>query len=86
MKKHKFRGKSYTLIECESDSGGECSDPNDSPREMIIPLEGESSYDLEVLIHESLHACIWDLCETPVREISNDIATLLWKLGWRKTY
>ena len=86
MKHHKFRGKTYRLIEAPSDAGGECSDPNSTPREMLIPLEGESKYDLEVIIHEGLHACLWDVCEQSVREISNDIATLLWKLGWRKTY
>lgn len=86
MKRHKFRGKTYTLIEVPSDAGGECSDPNCCPRELLIPIEGESEYDLEVIIHEGIHACCWDICETSVREISHDIANLLWKLGWRKEY
>jgi len=84
--KHTFRGKSYHLYESDTLEGGECTDPNSPKREMTIPIEGEDVYDLEVIIHEALHACQYDICELAIREISHDIATLLWKLNWRKDY
>lgn len=38
---------------------------------------------LEVLIHELLHAAYWDLDEHAVAETADDIAGILWRLGWR---
>lgn len=84
--RHKFRGRIFDIIESMSDEGGECAYPGNKSPEMIIPVEGESKYDLEVIIHEGIHACQWDVSEEAVREISHDIAGILWKLGWRKEY
>ena len=38
---------------------------------------------LETIIHESLHACLWDLDEEAVTMTARDIARLLWRLGYR---
>ena len=46
--------------------------------------KGETKKDLANIIHESLHACVWDLGEDCVQETSETIAKLLWRLGWRK--
>ena len=40
---------------------------------------------MEVLIHEAVHACHWDLDEEAVHETARDIAALLWRLGYRRT-
>lgn len=82
--KHKFRGKNFSILRAETDAGGECTDPNGYPRKMTIPIEGASRYDLEVIIHEALHACLWDLDEEAVGEIAHDTSELLWRLDWRK--
>jgi hypothetical protein len=34
---------------------------------------------LEVLIHEGLHACLWDLDEEAVGEIAVDLARMIFK-------
>ena len=38
---------------------------------------------LEVELHESLHACLWDLDEEAIRETAEDIARFLWRAGYR---
>jgi len=43
-----------------------------------------SKTTLEVLIHEALHAANWDLDEAAVQETAEDIAKILWKLGYRR--
>lgn len=93
MKAHKFRGKRWRIAEAVSGDTlpmgsmkGYCEGPPSAPdREMMIPVSGESREDLETIIHESLHACMWDQSEDAVDETSIDIARLLWRLKWRKT-
>jgi len=46
-------------------------------------LTGER--ELEVLIHEMLHACHWDLDEEAITETSEDLARVLFRLGYRRT-
>ncbi len=41
--------------------------------------------DLVTLLHECLHAEDWELSEKRVDQISTDIGTLLWRLGYRRT-
>ena len=45
-------------------------------------LSGER--ELDVLIHEMLHACHWDLDETAIEETASDLARVLFRLGYRK--
>jgi hypothetical protein len=85
-KTHVFRGRRYTFAKFKARGhDGECEDPSHPGCQMDIPLAGKTKRDLEVIIHEGLHACYWDLDEGPVEEASVDIAGLLWRLGWRKT-
>jgi len=51
---------------------------------MNIPVHGEALKDLDTIVHESLHACLWDLDEEAVAESAADVARLLWRVGWRK--
>ena len=46
-------------------------------------LRGERQ--LEVIIHELLHAAHWDLDESAVEETAEDLARVLWKLGYRSS-
>lgn len=62
---------------------GDCSDPNESGKMIryYIGLTGVKRLDL--LIHEMLHACFWDMSEETISESGTDIAKSLWKIGYR---
>lgn len=45
-------------------------------------LRGERQ--MEVIIHELLHGCHWDLDEQAITETAEDVARVLWRLGYRK--
>lgn len=44
-------------------------------------LRGERQ--LEVIIHELLHGCHWDLDEQAITETAEDVARVLWRLGYK---
>jgi len=64
------------------DSLGKC---DYAKRKLRIPYEGDTRDELDVILHESVHACMPYLHEDEVNESATDLARLLWKLGWRKT-
>jgi len=62
---------------------GLCSPPNQKDREAEINLSKgfkHDCYTLELLIHESLHSCLWELSEENVERTARDISKMLWKL------
>jgi hypothetical protein len=61
---------------------GDCSDPNNPNRTIryYCGLKGERR--LDVLIHEMLHACFWDVSEEGIEQSASDVARSLWRLGW----
>ena len=79
-----FFGKRWKIVPTESQLGGECDPPDKKAREMVIPTEGDTLFDLDCCIHEALHACFWWLEESFVERSATEIARLLWRLGWRK--
>jgi len=84
IKSHSFRSRKWRIIDAGQGNGGECHAPHIKGREMCIPVDGDSFHDLEICIHESLHALFWDLDEEVVEESGHDLARLLWRMGWRK--
>ena len=46
-------------------------------------LRGERK--IEVVIHELLHGCHWDLDEQAITETAEDLARVLYRRGYRKT-
>lgn len=64
---------------------GDCSDPRDKGKEIRIRQGLAEEQELEVCIHEAMHAAAWSQSEEFVEEASYDIARMLWRLGWRKT-
>ena len=61
-------------------------DPPDRTRRAICISEGLTpERELDVLIHEMLHAAYWDLDETAIAETATDVAKALLSLGYSKT-
>ena len=59
-------------------------DPPDKPGKKITIDSGiRGQKRLEILLHEGVHACSWDLDEDAVAEISDDLSRMLWRLGYR---
>jgi hypothetical protein len=94
-----FRGKSYRIIwrrlpdtKVYSSTGktfhertfGLTDDPGSSHREMCIDPSQTERNLLSTLVHEALHACLWDVAEDAVRETSDDIARFLANCGFRR--
>ena len=83
MMRCRLRGKYWEIRrdKLPSKLDGLC-DPN-AKRITIQPnLTGER--ELDVLIHEMLHACHWDLAEESITETASDLARVLFRLGYRK--
>ena len=85
---HMFAGRRFRIVDqkhCDQGDLGECLDsPLAIFRELKIPVEGCALIDLEVVIHEALHAaCPW-MAEEAVDRAAADIARLIWRLDWRK--
>lgn len=82
----KMRGHVWRLSKVRkgSDYDGKCVGPHVRGKQMLLSLGAGTRHELEIVIHESLHACVWDLDEEAVGESALDIAAFLWRLGWRK--
>jgi len=80
----RLRGKYWSIVRGKLDSklDGLC-DANTRTITVRPSLTGER--ELEVLIHEMLHACHWDLDEIAITETSEDLARVLFRLGYRIT-
>ena len=80
----KLRGRWWRLVreKLPPQIDGLC-DPNNRTLTIRPKLSGER--ELDVAIHEMLHACHDDLAEEAVTETASDIARCLWRLGYRKT-
>jgi len=63
---------------------GDCDNPADPNRTIRIRSGLKDEQELEVLLHEMLHACFWDISEESIEESGIDIARVLWQLGYRK--
>ena len=85
IKSHTFIGKRWWFDELpKGQASGMCESPEATHRIMDIPLEGKTLNDCATVIHESLHACYWWMDEEFIDQAADDIARLLWRLGWRK--
>lgn len=71
------RGKSTT-------DRGDCEHPTKKGKRIRVLKGMDPLEELEVVIHECLHAAEWNMDEDWVDATGGDIAKVLWKLGWRK--
>ena len=82
IKTHRFRGKPYKII-WDGDTGdakGTEEYPNKNHPEIEIDSSQVGLSFLNTVIHESLHACQWDLSEEAICETANDISRLMWHM------
>ena len=72
------------FIELDENTGGECDSPDTKGKEISISTDLQREEELEVVIHELLHASDWSKDEEWVEEIAQDISNVLMRLGWKK--
>jgi hypothetical protein len=71
------------------ESDGSC-DPPTKPHKQIHVRNSLNRPErqrrlLEVAIHEAMHALSWQIDEQVIERGAEDIAELLWKLGYRRS-
>ena len=85
----KFHGVDFRYIRSNKLKNlGYCKNPKTPTKDKRIisvssKLEGKK--ELEINIHEFLHACGWFADEEWIVDSAKDIAEALWELGYRKT-
>jgi hypothetical protein len=80
-----LRGKQWDLQftrELSRSADGECDEPTTAGKRIAIRSGLSEARTIEVLVHEMLHACHWDLDEQVVTETAHDIARVLYRLGY----
>ena len=81
----RIRGKQWTVKrERLSSARGICDHPEEPGRTIRIAKSLKDAEELEVLLHEMLHAAFWDLDEGVVETVSEDLSAALWRMGYRK--
>jgi len=86
----RVRGKAYILkfvkdLHHENEKvKGVCDKPTKKyPRKIQIDKDLKGEEKLEVICHEILHACFWDLDEEAIDDAGKVLAEILYKLGYR---
>ena len=88
----KIRNKIWELVREEiqelteegEEMKGYCEPASKKSKKIVVDSRLKDREELEILIHEMLHASQWDLDETVVQHSAEDFAKVLWKLGYRK--
>ena len=82
----KVGNKYWSLVftELDENTGGECDSPDTKGKQIRISTDLQREEELEVVIHELLHASDWSKDEEWVEEIAQDISNVLMRLGWKK--
>lgn len=63
---------------------GYCDPPDARNKSIRVHSGLRGERELEILIHEMLHAADWSKDEEWVEEFSKDLARVLWRIGYRK--
>ena len=84
LRKHRYRVVLATRLGSDDlPLNGDCSNPQESNRLIRYALGLRGEERLDILIHEMLHACFWDVKEEGVAEASTDIAKTMYRIGYR---
>lgn len=81
-----MRGKAYNfqfVPKIEQDAKGMCDAPNAAGKRIRVLERLKGQDRLSVIIHELLHSCYWDMDEEAIHHPAEDIARVLWRLGYR---
>lgn len=80
MAKHRIRGKMYDVVGVRNlKADGECDPPTSKGKQIRIASRCKGLRRLVVLLHEGLHASLWDLDEEAVTEIAEDLGRMIWR-------
>lgn len=82
VKSHTFRGRRWRVL-WETIRGNAVGYAEKPIHTLIIDPRYCERELLETIVHESLHACLWDLDEEAITATASDISRLLWRLGYR---
>jgi len=63
---------------------GDCDSPSETNKGIRICSKLKGEKQLEIILHECLHASDWHKDEEFIIEQSRDLARILWRLGYRK--
>lgn len=63
---------------------GYCTSPKLKNKKIVVDESLKDEEELDIILHECLHAAFWFLDEEYVAEASKDFARILWRLGYRK--
>lgn len=85
-KKFTFHGVDYRYIRSRTKDYGYCKKTTETETEGVIGISSKikGKKELEINIHEFLHACGWFADEEWILQSGKDIAQALWELGYRK--
>ena len=79
-------GKRWKLRDVKSLPKGWLGECRYDTREVMMPLEGDTESEMNVIVHETIHASAPYLEEDAVEALATDIVKILWKLNWRRQY
>lgn len=72
---HRFQVRRRAKVHVNNvEVDGSCDPPDRKPRFILISDGLSPERELDVFIHEMLHAALWDLDETAVAETATDMA------------
>lgn len=80
-----LRGKRFVISRpkrLEPDVLGWCRNHSNPKIAVAYSLNGQE--ELEILIHEMLHGCYWDMDEEAITDAAEGISKALWRMGYRK--
>ena len=82
----KLFGKYWNLVRerVSRTKNGNCDPPSVSGKKIRVDPKLRGQLELEIYIHEMLHACDFHKDEPWVETTANDITQVLWRLGYRK--
>lgn len=83
-----IRGRRWQIVEAKpsiTNSRGECDHPNALNKMIRIhPRQDSEQERLDTIIHEVLHAALWDLSEEAIAETATDLTIILSRLGYQR--
>lgn len=80
-------GKRYRLVfvpRLPSERRGDCDAPHIPGKQIRIQRKLSGEEELEVICHEVWHAADWSKDEEFISDASQDLARILWRLGYRR--